>query len=130
LRNRTLLKARIFYRKYHKRLIPVFAVVILIGVLLFLGLDKKVIAVIVVLFTLVSQAFIGLLQIISLVPVIGPLIAKVLALPIYWILNSLGYFLSIVAIKKGHHKSVVQYRVLTIAFLIGVLFGFVLGQLV
>ena len=61
---------------------------------------------------------------------IGPLIAKVFALPIYWILNSLGYFLSIVAIKKGHHQSVVQYRVLTIAFLIGVLFGFVLGQLV
>jgi len=95
-----------------------------------IGWDKKAIAFMVILIGLISQAFLGLINIIALIPIIGPLIAKVLALPIYWILNSLGYFVSLIAIKKGYSKDVVNYRVLTIVFLVGVAVGFIIGNLI
>jgi hypothetical protein len=94
------------------------------------GLDKKAIAFIAIIFGLISQAFLGLINLIALVPIIGPLIAKVLALPIYWILNGLGYFVSLIAIKRGFSKDVINYRVLTIVFLVGVAVGFVIGKLI
>ncbi len=93
------------------------------------GWDKKAIAFLVVVFGILSQAFLGLIGLIAMIPIIGPILAKVLALPLYWVLNALGYFLSIFAIKKGHGKSVLNYRILTIVFLVGVAFGFVLGKL-
>jgi len=95
-----------------------------------LGLDKKAIAFFAIIFGLISQAFLGLINLIALIPLVGPLIAKVLALPIYWILNALGYFVSLIAIKKGFSKDVVNYRVLTIVFLVGVAAGFVIGKLI
>lgn len=105
----------------------ILAIIVIIGILI--GWDKKAIAFVVILFGLVSQAFLGLINLIALVPLIGPLIAKVLALPIYWILNGLGYFVSLIAIKKGYSKDVVNYRVLTVVFLIGVAVGFIVGHL-
>lgn len=69
-----------------------------------------------------------MMVLIGIVPWIGPLIVKVLALPFFWILNGLGYFASIVAIKKGHGKTVLNYRVLTIIFLVGVVVGYILGR--
>lgn len=116
--------------KFLKTLLPILGLAIFVFIGIAVGLDKKVITVLTILFGLISQAFIGLINIIALVPIVGPLIAKVLSLPIYWTLNALGYFLSIIAIKKGHSKSVVNYRILTIIFLVGVLFGFVLGRLI
>jgi hypothetical protein len=95
-----------------------------------IGLDKKVVTFLVIVFGLMSQAFIGLLNIIALIPIIGPLIAKVLALPFYWLLNALGYFVSVLAIKRGFSKDVLNYRVLTIVFLIGVVVGFIIGKMI
>jgi hypothetical protein len=94
------------------------------------GLDRKAITFFAIVFGLVSQAFIGLINLIALIPIVGPLVAKVLALPIYWVLNALGYFISLVAIKKGYSKDVINYRVLTIVFLAGVAAGFVIGKLI
>jgi hypothetical protein len=95
-----------------------------------LGLDKKAITFLIIVFGIISQAFIGLLNLIALIPIIGPLVAKVLALPFYWLLNALGYFVSVVAIKRGFSKEVLNYRVLTIVFLVGIVVGFILGKII
>jgi hypothetical protein len=105
--------------------IAIFAVV---GIAL--GLDKKAIAFLVLIFGLISQAFIGIIGLIGFIPVIGPILAKVLALPFFWILNAIGYFLSIVAIKRGYSKAVIDYRILTIVFLSGIAVGFIIGRLI
>lgn len=106
----------------------------IIAIIIFVGLhyniDKTLIGGVVVIFGLITQAFVGLIGIISLIPFIGPLIAKVLALPVFWLINALGYFVSIVAIKKGYSKDVMTYRVMTVVFLIGIVIGFILGKLV
>jgi len=79
---------------------------------------------------LVSNAFAWLLGLIALVPVIGPLVVKVLSVGFIWLLNGIGYLVSFIAIKRGYSKDVLTYRGLTVAVIIGIVIGFVLGRLV
>ncbi|MBI1285661.1 MAG: hypothetical protein GC183_15260 [Thiobacillus sp.] len=105
-----------------------------IGGLVWLGLhfnvDRSVIAGSVVAVGLVSNAFAWLLGLITLVPVIGPLIAKILSIGFVWLLNAVGYLVSYIAIRRGYSKDVLTYRGLTVAVIIGIVVGFVLGKLV
>lgn len=91
--------------------------------------DKSVIAGGVVAVGLVSNAFAWLLGIITLVPVIGPLIVKVLSIGFIWLLNAVGYLVSFIAIKRGYSKDVLTYRGLTVAVIIGIIIGFIIGKL-
>lgn len=119
-----------FLYSFRKIILIWVAIAVFVTVAIALGLDRKAVAFLVIVIGLLSQAFIGLLNIIALIPIVGPIIAKVLALPFYWLLNSLGYFVSVVAIKKGYKKEVLNYRVLTVVFLVGLLVGFVLGKII
>lgn len=105
-----------------------------IGGLVALGLhydvDRSVIAGSVVAVGLISNAFAWLLGIIALVPVIGPFVVKVLSIGFVWLLNAIGYLVSYIAIRRGYSKDVLTYRGLTIALIIGIVIGFVLGKLV
>lgn len=92
--------------------------------------DKSVVAGGIVVFGLLSNAFAWMLGVIALVPIIGPLIAKVLSAGFIWVINAIGYFVSIIAIRRGYAKDVLTYRGMTIALIIGVVIGFVLGKLV
>ena len=103
---------------------------VFVAVALHYEIDKAVIGGVVVIFGLITQAFVGLVSIVALVPLIGPIVAKLLALPIFWMINALGYFVSLVAIKKGYSKDVLNYRVLTIVLLIGIVIGYIIGKLV
>ncbi|HEY9146274.1 MAG TPA: hypothetical protein VIN36_06275 [Thiobacillus sp.] len=104
-----------------------------IGGLVWLGLhfnvDRGVIAVSVVVVGLITNAFAWLVGIIALVPIIGPIIVKVLSIGFIWLLNAVGYLVSYVAIRRGYSKDVLTYRGLTIALIIGIVIGFVLGRL-
>ena len=103
-------------------------------VLLFIGirlnLDAKILSAILIVLAFITKAFSGLFLLIGLVPVIGPFLVQILTLPLFWMLNGIGYFASIVAIKKGHGKEVITYRILTIIFLIGVACGFIISRLI
>lgn len=104
-----------------------------IGVLVWLGLhfnvDHSVIAGGVLVVGLLSNAFAWLLGIIALVPIIGPIIVKVLSIGFIWLLNAVGYLVSYVAIRRGYSRDVLTYRGLTVALIIGIVIGFVLGRL-
>jgi len=119
-----------FIYSFRKIILVWLGITIFVIIGISLGLDKKVITFMAIIFGIISQAFIGLLNMIALIPVVGPLVAKVLALPFYWLLNALGYFVSVIAIKKGYSRDVLNYRVLTIVFLVGLLVGFVIGKLI
>jgi len=92
--------------------------------------DHRIIAGSVFVVGLVSNAFAWLLGVIALVPVIGPLIVKVLSVGFIWLLNAVGYLVSLVAIRRGYTKDVLTYRGLTLALLVGIVIGYVLGKLV
>lgn len=107
---------------------------IVMGGMVWLGLyfkvDRSVIAGSVVAVGLISNAFAWLLGLVALVPIIGPIIVKVLSIGFIWLLNAVGYLVSYIAIRRGYSRDVLTYRGLTVAIIIGIVIGFVLGKLV
>lgn len=130
MKSRILKKIGSFFRQFWKVILIWIAILIFIELGLQFGLDKKIIAVFAVIFGILGNAFAGLIAIIALVPIIGPLIVKVLSLPVFWLLNAIGYYVSVVAIKKGYSKNVINYRVITIIFLLGFTFGYLIAKLI
>jgi hypothetical protein len=122
--------ARTLWWRNWKVMLPLWCA---IGGLVWLGLhfnvDRGVIAASVVVVGLITNAFAWLVGIIALVPVIGPIVVKVLSIGFIWLLNAVGYLVSYVAIRRGYSKDVLTYRGLTIALIIGIVIGFVLGRL-
>jgi hypothetical protein len=113
-----------------KVMLPVWlGIAALVGVGLHFNIDGGVIAGGVVVVGLLSHGFAWLLGIIALVPVIGPIIVKVLSIGFIWLLNAVGYLVAYVAIRRGYSRDVLTYRGLTIALIIGIVIGYVLGKL-
>jgi hypothetical protein len=114
-----------------KIMLPLWmAIIALIWLGFHFNVDNRVIAGSVVVVGLVSNAFAWLLGIIALVPIIGPLIVKVLSVGFIWLLNAVGYLVSYIAIRRGFSKDVLTYRGLTISLIIGIVIGYVLGKLI
>lgn len=95
-----------------------------------LDVDHGVIAGTVFVVGLLSNAFAWLLGLIAVVPVVGPLIVKVLSIGFIWLLNAVGYLVSFIAIRRGYSKDVLTYRGLTVALIVGIVIGYVLGKLI
>lgn len=95
----------------------------------YFGWNKEVVAGGVLLIGAASNAFAWVVGIIGLVPIIGPLVVKVLSLSVIWILNAVGYLVAYVAIKRGYSKDVLTYRGLTIALIVGIVIGYILGSI-
>ncbi len=95
-----------------------------------MGVDTRVIAGTVFVAGLLSNAFAWLLGIVALVPFVGPLIVKVLSIGFIWLLNAVGYLVSFIAIRRGYTQDVLTYRGLTIALIVGIVIGYVLGKLI
>jgi len=93
-------------------------------------LDSRLLAAGIILFGLLTSAFSWLLGLISILPLVGSPIVKALGLPIVWLLNALGYVVSFVAIRRGYSQDVMTYRGLTVALIIGIIIGYVLGRLI
>jgi hypothetical protein len=106
----------------------ILLLIVLIGLLL--GLDARIVAALAALFGLLSNTFAGLAALIALVPWAGPIIIKVLSLPIIWLMNGAGYFTAIFLAKRGHSRSVVDSRILTVVLLVGIIIGYILGKII
>ena len=106
----------------------ILLVIVVIGIVL--GLDARLVAALAALFGLLSNTFAGLAALIALIPWAGPLILKVLSIPFIWLMNGAGYFTAIFLARRGHKRSVVDSRVLTVVLLVGVVIGYILGKLI
>jgi hypothetical protein len=116
--------------KNYKIMIPVWlALAGLVWLGLHLGVGKPVVAAGGVLLAMFSGALAWLVGVIGLVPLIGPLIVKILSIGFIWLLNALGYMVSFVAIKRGYSKDVLTYRGLTVALIAGIVVGYIFGKL-
>jgi len=119
-----------FLKSNWKHLVGWTLFLIAIIVALYFGVEKKVVVLVTILLGVFTQFFAGITALIALVPFIGPLIVKVLAIPFFWLLNGLGYFISIVAIKKGYSRELIGSRVLTFAVLVGLILGYIIGHII
>ena len=95
-----------------------------------MGIEKKIIVFVTLGLGFFTQIFAGLGTLIAMVPWVGPIIIKVFTIPFFWLVNTTGYFVSIIAIKKGYSKQITSSRVLSVALMFGVIIGYVLGHIV
>ena len=98
--------------------------------MLYFQLDIRAITIITLLLGYITNVFTGLVALIGFIPVVGPLIIKVFTIPFFWTINSMGYFTSAYAIRKGYGRDIFRHRVITFVLLIGIILGYILGHLI
>jgi hypothetical protein len=110
---------------------------LLIGVLLtvfavaarYLGVEGRIIAVVVLVVGWLSQVFTAVLGVVALIPIVGPLIVSIVTLPFFLLVNGIAYVVTLVAVRKGYVRSAIESRILVTALLVGIVIGYVLGKL-
>ncbi len=94
------------------------------------GIDKKLIVFTAFIIGVFTEIFTGIGILVAAIPVVGPMIIKIVSIPIFWILNALGTLVSGIAIKKGYATELAKGRIMTLALLIGMIIGYIIGNLI
>ena len=119
-----------FFKNYKFHILLWILIGAAVVVALQYGVDEKIVVFTTLILGIFTQVFAGLGALISMIPIIGPILIKVITIPFFWMINALGHGVSIVAIKKGYTDELVKSRVLTIALLIGIVLGYIMGNLI
>ena len=94
------------------------------------GINQRIVLLITVVLGIFTQIFSGITSLITLIPFFGPFIIKVISIPIFYILNAVGWVVSGIAIKKGYANELSKSRTVTLALLIGIIIGYILGNII
>ena len=122
---------KISFIKHYKFHIFLWVLIgVAVAVALQYGVDEKIVVFPTLVLGIFTQVFAGLGALIAMIPILGPILIKVVTIPFFWMINALGHGVSIVAIKKGYTDELVKSRVLTIALLIGIVLGYIMGNLI
>ena len=119
-----------FIKQYKFHIFLWVLIGVAVAVALQYGVDEKIVVFTTLILGIFTQVFAGLGALIDMIPIIGPILIKVVTIPFFWMINALGHGVSIVAIKKGYTNELVKSRVLTIALLIGIVLGYIMGNLI
>ena len=119
-----------FFKLRWKHLLVWIVILLIIIIALKMGVDEKIVVFVTLALGFFTQIFAGFGALIAMVPWIGPFVIKVFTIPFFWMLNAMGYFVSIIAIKKGYSKQLTRSRVLTVALLFGIIIGYDLGHII
>ena len=118
-----------FFKNYKFHILLWILIGVSVVVALQYGVDEKIVVFTTLILGIFTQVFAGLGALIAMIPIIGPILIKIITIPFFWMINALGHGVSIVAIKKGYTNELVKSRVLTIALLIGIVLGYIMGNL-
>ena len=94
------------------------------------GVNERIIILATLVLGIFTQIFAGITSLIAIIPFIGPLILKVVSIPIFYFLNALGWVVSAIAIKKGYVNELSKSRTVTFALLVGIIIGYILGNII
>ena len=119
-----------FFKNYKFHILLWILIGVSVVVALQYGVDEKIVVFTTLILGIFTQVFAGLGALIAMIPIIGPILIKIITIPFFWMINALGNGVSIVAIKKGYTNELVKSRVLTIALLIGIVLGYIMGNLI
>ncbi len=117
-------------QKHPKTISTIMVISVFVYLMLKLEWDVRAIAIITLVVGYITNVFAGISILTASIPIIGPIVVKLFAIPFFWMLNLTGYFTSLVAIKKGYGKTVISHRIITITLLTGILVGYILGYLI
>jgi len=119
-----------FFKNYKFHILLWILIGVSVVVALQYGVDEKIVVFTTLILGIFTQVFAGLGALIAMIPIVGPILIKIITIPFFWMINALGHGVSIVAIKKGYTNELVKSRVLTIALLIGIVLGYIMGNLI
>ncbi|MEO0289493.1 MAG: hypothetical protein ABIN00_07645 [candidate division WOR-3 bacterium] len=123
-----------FFKDYYKRnklLILIFLSLLLLVFIVFkFNLNKPIAALLILLVGMITHMFTELLALLALVPVIGPVLVKIISLPFIILLNGITYLVSFFALKKGYKMEMLKSRSFTTTLLLGILIGYILGKII
>jgi len=119
-----------FFKNYKFHILLWILIGVAVVAALQYGVDEKIVVFTTLILGIFTQVFAGLGALIAMIPIIGPILIKIITIPFFWMINALGHGVSIVAIKKGYTNELVKSRVLTIALLIGIVLGYIMGNLI
>ena len=115
---------------YRKKIIIWLIIGGLIFTAYYYGIHKKLILFTAFIIGVFTEIFAGIGILVAAIPVVGPMIIKIVSIPIFWILNALGTLVSGIAIKKGYATELAKGRIMTLALLIGMIIGYIIGNLI
>ena len=115
---------------YRKKIVVWMIAGCLIFAASYYGIDKKLIVFTAFIVGVFTEIFAGIGILVAAIPVVGPMIIKIVSIPIFWILNALGTLVSGIAIKKGYATELAKGRIMTLALLIGMIIGYIIGNLI
>ena len=94
------------------------------------GINQRIIILVTLALGTFTQIVSDITYLIALIPFFGPFILKVISIPIFYILNAMGWVVSAVAIKKGYVNELSKSRTITLALLVGIIIGYILGNII
>ena len=121
---------QLIVKSYGKNILLGLILSTAIGIALYYGIDKKIIVLSAFIIGVFTELFVGVVAIVAAIPLIGPMVIKIVSIPIFWILNALGTLVSGIAIKKGYATELARGRIMTLALLIGMIIGYIIGNLI
>ena len=121
---------QLIVKSYGKNILLGLLLITAIGIALYYGIDKKIIVLSAFIIGVFTELFVGVVAIVAAIPLIGPMVIKIVSIPIFWILNALGTLVSGIAIKKGYAAELARGRIMTLALLIGMIIGYIIGNLI
>jgi hypothetical protein len=98
------------------------------------GFDRRVTAGLVLVIGIATQIFGNffnyLMSLVGLIPVVGPMIVKVVTLPFFFIINALSFIIAFFGLRMGEAKTVASSRLMATTLLIGIIIGYIIGRMV
>ena len=121
---------KVLLKIYYKKIIFWVLLSLIFTISIYYGIDKKFIVFTAFVISVFTEVFVGLSAFVAAIPIIGPMIIKVVTIPIFWIFNAMGTLVSGLAIKKGYATELARGRILTLSLLIGMIIGYIIGNLI
>ena len=118
-----------FFRAYWKTFVLWIILIVLTIVLRMTGMDVHILGAIMFIVGIFTHAFSELISLITLIPVVGPAIVRIISLPFFLLLNFLSYIFSYFVISRSGQKGLFSTKIVGTAFIVGVLVGYILGRL-
>ena len=113
---------------YYRTILILILMSMMIYLMFYFNWDLRFIAIITIVIGYITNLFSSVLLLIGVIPIIGPMIVKILTLPVFWLINGLSYFTSAYAIQKGYGEIIFKQRIIILILLFGIILGYVIGN--
>lgn len=121
-----------------KKIKIIFILWLILFLIIFLAfkfhIDRKITASVIILYGLITPVFYGIISVLgawlAAIPWIGPIIIKIISIPVFWILQGTAYLGSIIFVAKGESKKAIDAKIFALVFFAGFILGYIISKII